>query len=109
MNNDISKLSNDKLQDSFTEAFDPIASYNNISSYECICKRDMGSKKATMEVTIIGMAGSPNIDEFKNGKVEKAKEIDVSVDGKEQLKFKLMPKETVSLNTNDYMVVYNMM
>lgn len=102
---DVSKLSDDDLQDMFTESYGVIASENGFDSFECICKRTT-SNDVKMEVTVVGMAGSPTIDDYKNGKVKGCNSVTIKRDGKGVLKFNLLPKETISLNTNDYMVIY---
>jgi len=102
---DISKLSDDDLQDMFTESYNNIASQNGFDSFECICKRT-NQHDIKMEVTVIGMAGSPTIDDYKGGKVKNSNSLVINRDGKGILKFNLMPRETISLNTNDYMVIY---
>lgn len=102
----VSKLSDDDLQDMFTDAYEKkVASQNGFDSYECICKRD-GSSDIRMEVTVTGMAGSPTIDDYKKGKVKNSGSVVIERDGKGSLRFSLLPKETISLNTNDYLVVY---
>ena len=102
---DISKLSDDDLQDMFTESYNNIASQNGFDSFECICKRT-NQNDIKMEVTVVGMAGSPTIDDYKGGKVKNSNSLVINRDGKGILKFNLMPRETISLNTNDYMVIY---
>jgi len=104
---DISKLSDDDLQDMFAESYDSnVASLNGFDSYECICKRSSDNSNVKMEVTIIGMAGSPTIDEYKKMKVKNSSSVVIQREGKGKLKFKYVPSETIALNTNDYLVVY---
>jgi len=105
MRMDVSKLSDDDLQDMFTESYGIIASENGFDSFECICKRT-NINDVKMEVTVVGMAGSPTIDDYKSGKVKGANSLIIKRDGKGTLKFNILPKETISLNTNDYMVIY---
>lgn len=105
----ISKLSDDDLQDMFSEAYEKkVASANGFDSYECICKRSNSSNtnEVKMEVTVIGMAGSPTVDDYKSGKVKNSGSIVIEREGKGSLMFTLMPKEIMSMNTNDYLVVY---
>jgi hypothetical protein len=103
----VSKLSDDDLQDMFTEAYEKkVAKENEFDSFECICKRSGPTSDVKMEVTVTGMAGSPTIDDYKNGKVKNSKEVVIEREGKGSLMFKLLPKETISLNTNDYLVIY---
>lgn len=103
----ITKLSDDDLQDMFTEAYEKkVASQNGFDSYECICKRGGNNPDIRMEVTVVGMAGSPTIDDYKKGKVKNSNSIIIEREGKGSLKFNLLPKETMGLNTNDYLVIY---
>ncbi len=103
----VTKLSNEDLQDMFTEVYEKnVAAANMFDSFECICKRDSNNPDIMMEVTITGMAGSPTIDDYKNGKVKNCGSVVINREGKGSLKFKLVPSDTISLNTNDYMVVY---
>lgn len=103
----VSKLSNDDLQDMFTEAYEKsVASANGFDSFECICKRGNASEDLKMEVTVTGMAGSPTVDDYKNGKVKNASVVTINREGKGSLRFKIVPSDTITLNTNDYLVVY---
>ena len=103
---DASKLSDDDLQDMFTDAYEKsIAGPNSISSFECICKRDTSSG-IKMEVTIYGMSGSPSLNEYKAGKVKNSASLLMMREGKGGIKFVTMPTEMLSLNTNDYVIVY---
>jgi len=102
----IAKLSDQDIQSMFEAGFETVAQYNNIGDFETRCLRTVGNSGVKIEVMIVGLAGSPTIDDFKNGKVEKANEITtVSQDG-EELVFKLVPSETAFLNSNDYIAVY---
>jgi hypothetical protein len=102
-----SKMSDDDLQDMFSEAYEKnVASYNDIDSFECICKRETGNPKIRMEVLIVGMAGNPTIDDYKKGKVKRSEQVTIEREGKGSLKFVFKPKDTVYLSNNDYTVVY---
>jgi len=104
---DARKLSDDDLQDMFSAAYEKrVASQNGFDSYECICKRDSNNAPIRMEVTVTGMAGSPTVDEYKKMKVKNSDAVVIEREGKGRMKFKLVPSETIALNTNDYMVVY---
>ena len=104
---DVSKLSEEDLQDMFTEAYtEQVASENAFDNFECISKRETGSNSVIVEVTIIGMAGTPTLDDYKQGKVKNSKSITINREGKGSLRFNIDPKSIVSLNTNDYLVVY---
>ena len=53
----VSKMSDEDIQNIFTEAYEEqVATWNSISEFEAICRRDVGSSDVTMEVTIVGMA-----------------------------------------------------
>jgi len=104
---DISKMSDDDIQDMFTEVYEKnIGVYNGIDSFECTCKRETGKNEVKMEVMIVGMAGSPTIDDYKNGKVKGSEKVIINREGKGTMKFVLCPKDSVYLNMNDYIVVY---
>lgn len=104
----VATLSDEELTDLFSEAFEnQVASYNNIQQFECTCVRVPSQTNAKIEVMIIGLAGSPCVDQFKS--MEGLKNIDsvvISRENKGSLKFVILPKETISLNTNDYIIVY---
>ena len=107
---DTSKLSADDIQDMFSEVYESkIASLNDIDSFECTCKREAGKTEIKMEVMIVGMAGSPTIDAYKNHKVKGADNLTITREGKGSLDFEFVPKETVYLSGNDYVVVYKSM
>lgn len=102
-----SKLSDDDIQDMFSEAYEKgVASANGFDSYECICKRGGNTSDIKMEVTVVGMAGSPTIDDYKKGKVKNSSAVVINRENKNSLKFKLLPSETMVLNTNDYLIIY---
>jgi len=105
---DVATLSDEELTDLFSEAFEEqVASYNNIQQFECTCTRVPAQANAKIEVMIIGLAGSPSVDQFKA--MENLKNVDsvvISREDKGSLKFTILPKETISLNTNDYIIVY---
>ena len=104
---DIEKLSDEDLQDRFTEAFEKrVGSYNNLDSFECLIKRGGSGIDILMEVTVIGMAGSPVISDFKDMKVKNSDSVTIEYEGRGSLKFKLLPEKIISLNSNDYLVVY---
>ena len=105
MNTD--KISDDDLQDMFTEAFEKnIASQNDIGSFECICKRGNASPEIKMEVMVVGMAGSPTLDDYRKGKIKNSEKVTIEREGKGKLSFRLQAKDMISLNTNDYLAVY---
>ena len=108
-NVDVERISDEEMEDMFEKAFETqVASPNEIGSYECTCKRDSSNPDVKMEVAVIGLAGSPTLDDFKEGKVENSGAVVVQREDKDQLKFNLVAKETVALNTNDYSIVYKL-
>lgn len=108
-NVNVERISDEEMEDMFGSAFETqVASPNEIGSYECTCKRDSSNPDVKMEVTIIGLAGSPTLDDFKEGRVKNSGTVVVQREDRERLKFKLVVKEVVSLNTNDYSVVYKL-
>ena len=60
------KLSDEEICTYFENAFqDQIALHNNITSYEVTCDRAQG--QILMSVEIIGMAGSPTPEAYREG------------------------------------------
>ena len=103
MNLDV--LSNEKLQDMFTEAFESqISSRNNIGEFEATCVRNPGVQDVRMEVLIVGLAGSPTIDDYRAGRVENSDSVVVDDPIKGVLKFRV--DEIYVLNSNDFVAVY---
>ena len=105
---DITKISDEKIEDIFAEAFEKqIASEHNISEFECKCKREVvDSQNATIEIMVTGLAGTPIAEDFKNTKLENINSVVVNDEDKGSIEFELIPEETIALNTNDYLVVY---
>lgn len=103
---DIMKLSDQNIQDDFSDAFEAeIASLNKITEFECVAIRNATQGELTVEVSIIGMAGSPTIDDFKEKRVENGNTLTVNTDRLEGIEFKLQD-DVLTLNSNDYMVTY---
>ena len=106
---DIARISDDELIDMFEPIYEEkVASMNHIDSYECTCKRDTSTSEVRIEVMVTGMAGSPTLDDYRDGKVEDSSSVVVDLDDRGKLKFNLVTKEITSLNTNDYIVVYKL-
>jgi len=104
---DTNKMSDDDIQDMFADVYEKdIGSLNDIGSFECICKRETGNPEIRMEVMIVGMAGSPTFEEYKNGKVSGSNEVSISREGKGTMKFVLSVKDSFYLSQNDYVIVY---
>jgi len=106
---DIKRISDDELIEMFELVFEEkIASINNIGAYECSCKRDSSSSDVRVEIMIVGMAGSPTLNDYREGKVEDSSSVMIDVGEKGKLKFNLVTKEMMSLNANDYVAVYKL-
>jgi len=105
----VERISDEEMEDMFVSAFESqVAFPNGIGSYECTCRRDSSNPDVKMEVMVIGLAGSPTSDDFKEGKVENSGAVVVRREGKDQLKFELAAEEIITLNTNDYLIVYKL-
>jgi len=106
------KVSDEQMQDLFTEAFEKVASLNDIDEFECTCKREVGSTDILMEVMVVGMAGSPNYESFHGEEIEELENITISRDSRENeaeqevLGFDREPSGDYVVNTNDYVVAY---
>jgi hypothetical protein len=104
---DASTLSDEELVDLFTDAYEEqVASLNDIGEFEASCKRVTGDKNVTMEVMVCGLAGTPCLDDYKEMRIKNIDAVVIEREDKGKLKFKLAAKETIALNTNDYIVVY---
>ena len=100
-------LSDDEIIDLFSASFEnDIARYNNIESFDVIVKRETGSSEVKVEITISGTAGSPTVDQWKKGTVDRSEILTISRDDKGSASFKLIPSETVYLNSTEYIVTY---
>lgn len=105
---DITKVSNERIQDLFTEEFEKnIAKMNDIDSFECVCVREANkTDQAKMEVTIYGLAGSPTMDDWLKGNLENAEMVVVKDEWDKTIEFHLGEEDIYNLNINDYVVVY---
>jgi len=103
----LEKISDEQLVDLFEKAYEEqVGQINSIGEFECTCTRTVGDSEVKMEVMITGLAGTPTPDSYKTGKVEGSEKVVVERDDDTELTFKLEPKDTICLNTNDYLVVY---
>ena len=106
---DVTRISDDEFVEMFEPVYEEkIASRNAIGSYECMCKRDTSTSDIKMEVMVVGMAGSPTLDDYKGGRVENAGVVMLDLGDRGRLTFKLQTKEITALNTNDYVAVYKL-
>jgi len=103
----VEAMSNEDLQDMFSEAYESqVASLNNVGEFEATCEREYGSNNLKMNVLVVGLAGSPTIDDYKEGRLGNADTVVVDDPNKGMLTFQLVPEEIHVLNSNDYVVVY---
>jgi hypothetical protein len=102
-----SRISSEEIRDMFEVVFeDQVAKYNNIVSFDVECVRAVGKDYVESHVTISGHAGTPTIDEFRNGKVKDASPIVISRYDVGDLTFELLKDQIVFLSGNDYVLVY---
>jgi len=102
----VDKVSDEDMQDLFTNAFEDIGSMNNITEFECKCKRTVGNSEIVMEVMIIGLAGSPTYEAIHSGELEDLDIISISRDEESKLDFERDADNDYILNTNDYVISY---
>ena len=105
---EVARLSNEEIEDLFGASYEEqIASRNGIDPFECKCVREnTDSSDIRMEVVISGFAGTPTLDDYKDGKVAHSDAVLIQKEDRGSLKLVLNPQEIISLNTNDYLVVY---
>jgi len=103
---DISRISDDELMQMFEDVFTPPAELNNMGEFELKCIREVGNTALTMEVVIVGMAGSPTIEDLKKNTIKDVRSIKMERADLGALTLKLKPKETLFLNSNDYVITY---
>lgn len=107
MSRSIESMGDDKLRDLFEESFnEQVGKFNGMGDAEVKVIHD--GDELSIEVLLTGMAGSPSVTDFKAGTVKYSKEVVVSYDGYEDLKFINIPEKTVSLNVNDYILLYEL-
>lgn len=103
----INKLSDEVVEDLFTEAFEAqVGSLTDIGEFEAKCVREIGSDEMTIEVTIYGFAGTPTPDDYKAVKCEEFKKVVVGREDICDANFALNAEGVKILNTNDYVVPY---
>jgi hypothetical protein len=103
----VKNVSDDEVQEMFEESFrNQLGKYNSIDEIEVKSKKAIGKDIIRVEVTVQGMAGSPTAEDFKSGKVKNASPIKISRADKGCLSFEILPKETVYLNSTEYIITY---
>jgi len=107
---DLKRMSDDEIESSFRSAFEDTVVYNNDfggeTDFDVKISRDISKNIVKVEATIQGLAGSVNAEDFKKGKVKKAERISNIIEGKGELVFSLIPKETTYNSSTEYTVVY---
>ncbi len=103
----IDSLGADRVETMFEEKFaEQIGKYGNIDEFEAKCERSIADDSICMNVTIIGLAGSPTLEKYLEGDVENVEEIVVGDEDYGFMTFTLCHEDCTVLNTNDYLVVY---
>lgn len=103
----IDNVSSEEIVNLFEEAFESeIASFNNIGAFGITCDGREISKPVRILVDIVGHAGTPTIDQFRQGEVDNSKSISISRDDIGETTFYLLPNLTTFVSGNDYQVVY---
>jgi len=102
----LDKVSDEVIQDLFTESFEQKGADNDISEFECTCKREVGSSKIGIEVMVVGMAGTVPYNEIHDKEIPELETITIGREGDGSLDFERDPESDYVLNTNDYVVVY---
>lgn len=103
----VKSVSDDEVQEMFEETFrTQLGKYNSIDEIEVKSMRSLGKDVVRVEVTVQGMAGAPTAEDFKKGKVKNASPIKISREDKGYLSFEILPKETVYLNSTEYIIAY---
>lgn len=103
----IERISSEDIINLFEEAFEEqVASLNNITSFSVESSgREIG-KPVRVTVDIVGSAGAPTIEQFRNGEVENCKHIKLFREDIGEIQFKLLNNMTVFISGNDYQIVY---
>ena len=102
----IDKVSDEEMQDLFTESFETAGKECEIGEFECTCKRTVGGTTANMEVMVTGLCGTPTYEEAHSCSIDCLEEVIISREDKGELTFERNPEEDYVLNTNDYVIVY---
>ena len=101
------KIGSERVESMFEQKFEEqIGKYNDISEFEAKCERDPQDDSIRINLTIIGLAGCPTLEDYMEDKVENAEEIIVGDDDYGFMTFSLDRSACVILNPNDYVVVY---
>lgn len=101
-------MGDDELITMFEQAFESqISKQCDIPEYSIEIVRNTSDSKISFEVEVSGMAGTPSVDDFKQGKIKGANVVTISRADKGELKLTLVPSLTTFLSGNDYLLVYS--
>ena len=104
---EISRVSSEELVNMFEESFEEqIAKLNDIGVYGVECDDRKIGEAVRMKVEITGLAGTPTIDQFRQGKVKGSEKVLIDRADIGEMTFHLLPKETVFSRGNDYVIIY---
>lgn len=103
----LERVSSEEIVSMFEEAFETqVASWNNIEAFGVECNERRIGKPVQVQVEVSGHAGTPTIDQFRQGKVKNSESVTIARDDIGEMKFRLLPDQTCFLSGNDYLIVY---
>jgi hypothetical protein len=103
----LDRVSSEEIVSMFETAFEEqVASLNDIGAFGIECNERSIGQPIHVKVDISGHAGTPTIDQFRQGAVEGSKSVKISRDDIGEMEFKLIPDLTCFLSGNDYLIVY---
>lgn len=103
----LSRVSSEEIVNMFEVAFEEqVAIDNDIGVFGVECNDRRLGQPVKVVVDIAGHAGTPTIDQFRKGEVKGSENVKISRDDIGEMTFSLMPKETVFLSGNDYIITY---
>ena len=103
----LERVSSEELISMFEEAFEEqVAKLNNIDAFGVECNNRGLGQPVQINVDISGHAGTPTVDQFKNGDVKGSKSVTISRDDIGEKTFKLVESLTTFVSGNDYLIVY---
>lgn len=101
------KISYEELRDMIEASFEQdVARFNNIGEFEVEVERLPDTKQIKATITIYGLAGSPTVDEIRNGSVKELVFFSIERADVGKMKLVLQPKMTTNLNGTDYQIYY---
>ncbi|GAF81117.1 unnamed protein product [marine sediment metagenome] len=103
----LDRASSEEIVNMFEVSFEEqVAKLNDIGAFNVECNDRQIGKPVQVEVNIAGHAGTPTIDQFRNGEVEGCESVTISRDDIGEMKFSLVKKLTTFVSGNDYLIVY---